>query len=53
MHARHIRLWLAEEEQADQLRVERRNERRENRTVRTSGQLEESQSHFEDFACDR
>lgn len=37
VHAHHIRVRLAKEEQIDQLRVERRNERWENRTVRTSG----------------
>lgn len=41
VYAHHIRLRLVEEEQADQLRVERRNERWKNWTIRTNREFKE------------
>lgn len=48
LHPHYLRLRLAQEEQADELRVERRDEGREDRTVREDRRSEKGQSVSED-----
>lgn len=53
LHPHGLRLRMAEEEQTDQLRVERRDEGRQDRPVREGGKSQESQPVPEGAARDR
>lgn len=53
VYPRNIRLRLAQEEQVDELRVERRDQGRKDRTLRENSRSEKSQSIVESTSGDR